>query len=48
MNRELSSFEEPYLNNGYKAIDDALRDCEKHFKREVNVPTPLLLFYDKW
>ncbi|MFB7642259.1 hypothetical protein [Peribacillus butanolivorans] len=42
MNREFSPFEESYLNNGYKTIDNALRECKKHFNfREVKLPTSL-------
>ena len=34
-NRKQLSYEEPYLKIGYKSVEEALKEFEKHFKREL-------------
>lgn len=40
-NSKRRPFEEYYYEFGYKSVEDALKECENHFHRDLKLPTKL-------
>lgn len=40
-NDERPPLEEFYFEIGYKTVEDALKECENHFHRDLRLPTSL-------
>jgi hypothetical protein len=40
-NSERRPFEDYYYEFGYKSVEDALKECENHFHRDLKLPTKL-------